>query len=101
MAKPNSYEDFMKSLKAEAPPLNWPEAIKALWHDAKDDWDASHDIAQDMHTEIGSWLHAYLHRKEGDDFNARYWYTKAHKNFPKIDLKEEQRQIIRYLIEHA
>ncbi len=101
MAKPNSYEDFLKSLKSEEPPLNWPEAIKALWHDAKGDWDASHDIAQEMHTEIGSWLHAYLHRKEGDDFNARYWYTKTGKNFPKIDLKEEQRQIIRYLIEHA
>lgn len=98
MAKPESYEAFLGSLKNQVPPMNWQEAFKVLWYDAKGDWKASHHIAQDMHDEIGSWLHAYLHRKEGDEYNARYWYTKAHRPFPKINLNEEQREIIRFLL---
>jgi hypothetical protein len=98
MAKPSNYDDFMKSLEDQKPPMHWPDAFKVLWYDAKGDWNASHDIAQEMHGEIGSWLHAYLHRKEEDEFNARYWYTKAHRPFPKITLNEEQGEIIRYLL---
>ena len=50
-----------------------------MWFDVKGDWEASHNIAQDMHDDNGSWIHAYLHRKEGDKFNAGYWYRRARK----------------------
>ena len=51
--------------------------VQALWHDAHGDWESAHNCAQDDHSELGSWMHAYLHRKEGDIGNARYWYNHA------------------------
>jgi hypothetical protein len=51
--------------------------VQALWHDAQGDWEAAHNCAQDDHSKLGSWMHAYLHRKEGDIGNARYWYNHA------------------------
>ncbi len=50
---------------------------QALWHDAQGDWEAAHNCAQEDHSSLGSWMHAYLHRKEGDIGNARYWYSQA------------------------
>jgi hypothetical protein len=51
--------------------------VQALWHDAQGDWEAAHNRAQDDSSELGSLMHAYLHRKEGDIGNARYWYSQA------------------------
>lgn len=99
MAKPNNYDDFKSTLQNGAPATEWPEALKALWFDAKNDWKASHDIAQDVDTTLGSWIHAYLHRKEGDEFNAGYWYRRAQREFPKISLDEEHRGITEYVLE--
>lgn len=59
-------------LPAEAPPL-----ARALWHDATGDWEGAHHVAQDVETADGAWVHAYLHRKEGDAGNAGYWYRRA------------------------
>lgn len=59
-------------LPSDAPPL-----LRGLWHDAAGDWEQAHAVAQDVHTPDGSWLHAYLHRKEGDLGNAAYWYRRA------------------------
>ena len=98
MAKPDSYNEFLASLGAMEPPFNWPIALKALWHDAKGSWKDSHDIAQDMHHTIGSWIHAYLHRKEGDASNAGYWYRKANKSFPENSLEEELKEIVEYVL---
>lgn len=53
--------------------------VQALWHDAHGDWETAHNCAQDDHSQLGSWMHAYLHRKEGDISNARYWYSNAGK----------------------
>lgn len=53
-----------------------PEAL-ALWHAKQGHWDAAHDIAQDIHTRMGSWIHALLHVIEGDQWNADYWFAKA------------------------
>ncbi len=49
----------------------------ALWHDARGDWAAAHQTAQDISGRTGAWVHAYLHRKEGDVTNAAYWYRQA------------------------
>ena len=59
-----------------APASLSPEA-HALWHIKNGEWDAAHNIAQDLHTKIGSWLHALLHVIEGDQGNADYWFAKA------------------------
>jgi hypothetical protein len=69
-------EEFRASLAGTAPPQVAP-ALRALWHDARGDWDAAHSVAQDVDDASGAWVHAYLHRKEGDIGNARYWYDRA------------------------
>lgn len=85
---------FKSFLAANNPP-DLPPLLLALWHDAKGDWEAAHDIAQDIHTPEGSWLHAYLHRKEGDQWNAGYWYRQAGKPMPSGSLDAEWEQLVR------
>ena len=68
--------EFRASLASLQPP-NVSAALLALWHDARGDWDAAHRIAKDIDTPTGAWIHAYLHRKEGDLGNAGYWYRRA------------------------
>ena len=58
-----TFEQFQASLKYETPPAGCNDYLKALWHDGKDDWNASHNIAQDIPTREGDWVHAYLHRR--------------------------------------
>ena len=72
-------EEFKKSLKAAGPPPALSPALTALWHDARGDWERAHQVAQDIDDASGAWVHAYLHRKEGDLSNARYWYRSAGK----------------------
>ena len=98
MPIPENIPLFKQSLDHEAPPVNWPESLKAMWWDSKGDWVRSHDIAQEIYSDIGNWIHAYLHRKEGDKWNAGYWYRRAGKNFPNMSLEEENDQILRYIL---
>jgi hypothetical protein len=80
---------FRASLAAAAPPENLGPALQALWHDARDDWDQAHALAQSDEGEAGDWVHAYLHRKEGDADNAGYWYRRAGKPASRAPLAEE------------
>ena len=98
MEIPISIEDFEKSLVHKTPPDYWSSSLKCLWYDAKNDWNSAHNIAQDLHTEIGSWLHAYLHRKDGDEWNAKYWYKMAHRPYPKSTLHEEFVVILMHIL---
>ncbi|HKO91815.1 MAG TPA: hypothetical protein VJU61_11710 [Polyangiaceae bacterium] len=68
---------FNASLSSAAPPAGLRPLLRALWLDAKGDFDGAHAIAQDTHDEDGARVHAYLHRKEGDLSNAGYWYRRA------------------------
>lgn len=86
-------EAFKSSLSGDHPPEGVPKLLQALWYDGKNDWAAAHNIAQDIETAEGSWIHAYLHRKEGDPGNASYWYHRAGKPMPDISLEEEWEQI--------
>ena len=95
---PKTYLEFEKSLELPHVPKEWSDGLKSAWYDAKGDWEASHNIAQDMHSTLGSWLHAYLHRKEGDRFNAGYWYRLAKKEYPTITLDEELKVIVESII---
>ena len=72
-------EDFIQSIKEDTPPKGLSETLQAMWHARKGDWETAHNIAQSISTELGSWIHAYLHRVEGDLSNAGYWYKRAGK----------------------
>ena len=65
------------SLDAAAPPPGLGRALEALWYEAKGEWDRAHRLAQSEDTVAGAWVHAYLHRVEGDEGNAGYWYRRA------------------------
>ncbi|MBZ0149354.1 MAG: hypothetical protein K8F62_17695 [Pseudorhodoplanes sp.] len=71
---PKQYAD---SVSDAAPPTDLTPPLEALWWAAKGDWDKAHKIVMDQETAEAAWVHAYLHRVEGDLPNARYWYAKA------------------------
>lgn len=72
--------ELAQSAKSDAtPPAGLSPEAKALWYAKKGNWHEAHDIAQDIHTPMGSWIHALLHLIEGDIGNAGYWYAKARK----------------------
>jgi hypothetical protein len=82
-------EDFQRSLKADEPPTDLSPALTALWWDARGNWERAHSFAQDDEGASGAWVHAYLHRKEGDRGNAGYWYRRAGKSFCEKSFSEE------------
>lgn len=92
-------DDFKASLSNDTPPTDLSPALGALWLDAKGEWEASHERTQDDDTQDAAWVHAYLHRKEGDESNARYWYNRAGRDFPEVSLKEEWENITTALLE--
>jgi hypothetical protein len=83
------FQKFTATLEENTPPLYLSQALVALWYDSKGNWEKAHDIAQDMPHQDGAWIHAYLHRKEGDLWNADYWYQKANRKMPRFSLEEE------------
>ena len=91
------FQDFINSLEQPEPPAVSP-VLLALWHDAKGDWEKAHGIVQEMEGATASWIHAYLHRKEGDLGNAGYWYHRAGRNRPELDLQAEWEDIVRELL---
>lgn len=90
---------FKASISAAKPPGKLGLALSALWWDAKGDWKAAHEHAQlDEGDPACDWVHAYLHRKEGDASNARYWYRQAGKPAASGSLEQEWEEIVRALI---
>jgi len=87
-------EEFNASLQHDTPPSGLNPFLTALWYDAKGDWQASHTIAQDLASKDAAWIHAYLHRKEGDLWNADYWYQRAGRIRPETTLKEEWENLL-------
>jgi hypothetical protein len=95
------YKEFVGSLSSSQPPPGLPETLQALWYDGKGNWERSHEIAQDIHDKNGSWIHAYLHRKEGDLSNARYWYAMAGKKETNKTLQEEWEELSKAFLGQA
>jgi hypothetical protein len=93
--------EFKSSIKDTNPPSEVNSLLRALWYDYKNDWETAHNLAQEVETNEGSWVHGYLHRKEGDDSNARYWYSRAGKKFPKVTLEEEWDEIASALLSNS
>jgi hypothetical protein len=93
-----TFDEFKAALSGATPPGGLSPALVALWHDAKGDWDAAHRVAQDVDDERGAWVHAYLHRKEGDASNAAYWYRRAGQPVARATLEEEWEAIVTTLL---
>jgi hypothetical protein len=89
---------FRASLSAPEPPAALSQPLRALWLDARGNWDGAHDAAQADEGGAGDWVHAYLHRKEGDAGNAAYWYRRAHKPVCRASLDEEWAAIAEALL---
>ena len=89
---------FKASIDGGAPPDGLDLALQALWQDAKGDWDEAHKLAQAQEDTTGAWVHAYLHRVEGDLRNAGYWYKRADKPECTAPLAEEWDEIAAALL---
>jgi len=85
---------FTADLAADEPPAEYSLALQALWWDAKGDWTRAHERAQERDDEAGAWVHAYLHRVEGDLSNAGYWYRRAKRPVATGDLAAERAAIV-------
>jgi hypothetical protein len=94
-------DEFRHSLtNSQTPPTGVTPLLQALWHDAKGDWDRAHTLAQEVETKDGAWVHAYLHRKEGDLDNAGYWYRRASRDRFAGTLDDEWTSIVTALLGH-
>ena len=91
-------ERFKATLLNDAAPEGLSPALRAMWEDARGKWDAAHQIAQDIGGNTGAWIHAYLHRKEGDLANAGYWYRRAGQPVASDSLDEEWTRIVTALL---
>lgn len=92
-------QEFRSSLSHGEPPEELTFALTGLWWDAKGNWMKAHESAQQDEGPAGAWVHAYLHRKEGDLSNASYWYARAKKSVGRESLEEEWEQITAELLE--
>ncbi len=91
-------DEFRESLTATEPPARLTHALAGLWWDGKGDWKRAHESAQQDEGGEGSWVHAYLHRKEGDQSNAAYWYSRAGKSMCQEPLDAEWLSIVTALV---
>lgn len=92
-------EEFQRSLAGAALPPGLPAPLAALWWDAKGDWGKAHALVDSLENAEGMAVHAYLHRKEGDLWNADYWYQKAGKKMPHHSLEKEWEEIVEAFLE--
>ena len=92
-------DEFVAVCSSGQPPATLAKPLAALYWDARGDWAKAHEVAQGITSAEGSLIHAYLHRKEGDQGNARYWYDRAGRPVHKGTLDEEWRAIAAELCE--
>jgi hypothetical protein len=93
-----NFEEFSQTLSLTDPPEGLSAYLRSLWYDAKDDWERAHTIIQDINDSSAAWIHAYLHRKEGDNGNADYWYRRARRKRTSETLEQEWETISRALL---
>ena len=93
-----SVKEFRNSLADSKPPSDTSLALQAMWYDANGDWDEAHRLAQAQDDRIGAWVHAYLHRVEGDLSNAAYWYRRADRPVCQESLEQEWDEIVSSLL---
>jgi hypothetical protein len=94
-------EDFVASIVNLSPPSHIGAPLQALWYDAKGNWQKAHDLVDGPEGKIYARIHAYLHRKEGDIWNADYWYRRAAESRPNISLDEEWEMLVIRLLKNT
>ncbi|MEZ5541772.1 MAG: hypothetical protein R3F42_06990 [Pseudomonadota bacterium] len=94
------YDEFLASLAQDSCPEALDACLRALWYEARGDWDGAHAIVQELAGARAARVHAYLHRKEGDEWNSRYWHRRAGSTFPAdLSLAAEWDVLVRGLLE--
>jgi hypothetical protein len=91
-------EEFRSSLALAQPPQGLTVPLTALWWDAKGDWARGHEMVNEFDSPDGMAVHAYLHRKEGEQWNADYWYRRAGRRFHRDELDEEWAALVEGLL---
>lgn len=86
--------EFKASLNSDRPADGLSAPLKSLWYDGKGNWHQAHAEVDHLSDQASERVHAYLHRKEGDIWNADYWYRKARQTRPDISLEEEWEQLV-------
>lgn len=99
LSKNMHLEEFLKSLSVSSPSSKWSPALCGLWWDANGKWNKAHRSVQKDDSPEAAWVHAYLHRKQGDTSNADYWYRRANKMQPVDTLAGEWETIVRSLLD--
>ena len=94
-------QQLKESINENKIPNNLSVYLKALWYDAKGDWPAAHNLVDHLSDKNACRVHAYLHRVEGDKWNANYWYTKCGEPMPDISLEEERTLLVQRLLAHG
>ena len=92
-------ESFRGSLDGDQPPQGLGRPLQALWWAAQGEWDRAHRLAQAEPGADGAWVHAHLHREEGDRGNASYWYRRAGRAMSQQPLAEEWEAMVAELLE--
>jgi hypothetical protein len=92
-------DEFRSTLTQAHAPESFSPALRAMWEDARGCWSEAHAIAQDIDDKTGSWIHGYLHRKEGDLRNAEYWYRRAGQPVAQDLLDDEWARIVLALLD--
>ncbi len=89
-----TFDEFKQSLSNDTPPQDATPVLQAMWYQANGNWAKAHNIAQDNSSPEGDWVHAFLHRDEGDLSNAGYWYRRAQKPVASGPIAEEWKQLV-------
>ncbi len=93
--------EFKQSLNLEAPDNELSIQLKSLWYDAKGNWHKAHGQVDSQTDMASAWVHAYLHRKEGDIWNADYWYNRARQTRPQLSLEEEWERLVLHFLSNS
>src|ERR1700743_3223844 len=89
---------FRASCVEDVPPVGLTAPVEALWWDSKGDWARAHELVDELETPEGMAVHAYLHRKEGEQWNADYWYRRAGRAYHRTSLEEEWKALVQGLL---
>ena len=93
-------KEFIDSLSQDSCPANLEPCLQALWYEARGDWNRAHEIVQHRGGAMAARIHAYLHRKEGDEWNAKYWHRRAGSVYPQqLTLEQEWESLVSELVD--
>jgi hypothetical protein len=92
------HQQFKASIAGAEPPADLSAPLAALWWDAKADWARAHSLVDELESKDGMAVHAYLHRKEGSDWNANYWYDRSGRDHHRPSLDDEWKALVDALL---